>query len=210
MIIQYPENWIVSNDLEKDVAEKIFYLSRGINDFEFRQDGLEIIINPEISVSDRLHGDILELMTKLAESYKLSAHEILEKNDGKVLFTEDPYPELTENSLVIMTSPGVPVYQGLALNLITGLDKYFREYALTLGADEHMYPTTLPTLSLIRSGYLKSFPQHALLVGTIHHDLESLKAITEDYDKYSETGEVDNLISNHTQILAPTVCGHCF
>jgi len=210
MLVQYPDTWVDSKDLQKDVAEKIFYLSRQLEAYEFTEEGLLLTLCGSIVDEVQLIADVQDLMTKLAAAFKHCSHEILESGSHVASNTVGPDEVLDESRQIYMSSPGVPIFTGDFLKVKTAIDNYIRDYALEFGCEEHLYPTTVPSKSLINSGYLGSFPQHALLVGTVHHDLESLRAIAKEPEAYHDVSKIDDLVSNHAQVLAPTVCGHCF
>jgi len=208
--IGYPKKWTSSKDLEKDVLEKIFYLSENIKECIFAREGLKVTFYEQPINQEEFISSAENLLEKLAKYFCLSKHDVLETNQGCGINQNDPYKSLLESGDIQMTLPGVPILRYGALKLFKGIDGYLLDYALKLGCREEIYPTTLPTLSLLKSGYLNGFPQHALFVGAIHHDFDSLCAIANEPEKYAKPREIDNLIGNHMQVLAPTVCGHCF
>ncbi|MGD9601771.1 MAG: hypothetical protein AB7O21_02130 [Gammaproteobacteria bacterium] len=210
ILIEYPPGWRGNPELEKDVGEKIYYLSRLITGFSFTAQGLRLNLEAGRLDLVALKEDALELLRMLSASYQRATHTILAEGSGALEPAFDAFSALVSDRQIKMTLPGVPALRGDFLMLLQALDRAFREYGQGLGACEQRYGTTLPTRSLIDSGYLQSFPQHALLVGAIHHDLDSLQAIAAEPGRFSAVNELDTLVSDHHQILAPTVCGHCF
>lgn len=213
--VAYPQDWPREDkdaiELRKEISEKIYYLSDRIEDAAFGENGVNLTLSTPGPAPQGLEKSVTELITRLVRNLRMTAHDILDGHDGMLAAGEgDPYEYLASTGQVVMSLPGVPIFRGEFLRVHNGIDMFLRRYALDLGCREEKYPTTLSTLSLLKSGYLQGFPQHALLVGAIHHDMDSLQAIARDPDKYNNVQSVDTLVSNHGQILAPTVCGHCF
>ncbi len=212
IIVDFPENWTNFDAAKKDVAEQIYYVSEKISNFEFENKGLRLLFSTPLSEgeADAINDSASQLMQKCSDASAKTKDEVLEEYTGTVTGPDDPLAELLKSGQLHFNSDGIPSFEGDLFSLLKGLDQLFLDYALEIGCTEQGYPTTVPTLSLLNNGYLKSFPQHAILAGTIHQDFESLTAIASSPEDYSGVKDVDSLISNHNQVLCPTVCYHCF
>jgi seryl-tRNA synthetase len=69
----------------------------------------------------------------------------------------------------------------------------------------------LATKSLVANGYLHDFPHHALFAAPVKHDLRALQAVADIRQVSSEDFyQFNDYLGAPDQILAPTVCYHCF
>ncbi|MEP2705243.1 MAG: aminoacyl--tRNA ligase-related protein [Paracoccaceae bacterium] len=211
LIVDYPHSWVDSQACRKDVSEQIHYVSESIEGFSFRDEGLILSLNKQIDVNK---DDVISAAAHILETCSATAartqDEILEIHETALTPPENPLESLLNSGQVHFNSEGVPVFEGDFKTLLDRLDRLFLAYAQDIGCLEQTYATTVPTDSLLSNGYLKSFPQHAMLVGTVHQDLNSLGAIAQSPDLYSSFRDVDGLIDRHAQMLSPTVCYHCF
>jgi hypothetical protein len=112
---------------------------------------------------------------------------------------------------IVSTGRGKFIYRGDFLRVFLGLDSLLERYCLSAGAKSELYPSTVQTRTLLESGYLNLSPQLAFFVAPAHLDREALielgQSSTIDPDKRLETNSHLGLAD---QILAPTVCYHCF
>ncbi len=207
--VQFPEGWSGSDAARKDVAEQIFYVSSAIVEFEFQTDGLTLTLSDE-GDAEVIKRDAVELMQRCSDASKRTVDEVLEAEEFDINPPEDPLGELVESGQVHFNGDGLPVLEGNFLRLFRALDREIVQYADSIGCKEQEYGTTVRTNWLLKNGYLKSFPQHAMMVGTIHRDFESLNAIADNPDDYAEFDSVSPLISDFENTLSPTVCYHCF
>lgn len=210
LLVEYPENWSGAEAAKKDVAEQVFYVSPGVEGFDFVDDGIELLLQDSADDTDAIATATTTLLQRCADAAARTKDEVLEEFDGQLDPVEDVYNKLVERGDAHFNMSGVPVFEGEFLRLLDALDALFLDYAREIGCVEQAYPTTVPTKSLLENGYLKSFPQHARLVGTIHQDFESLTAIADQPDAFGDVDDVDPLVSSHAEVLSPTVCYHCF
>jgi hypothetical protein len=123
----------------------------------------------------------------------------------------DPMPSLLASRALVNTGRGRFVYGGLLLQIMDSLDRMIARYALQYGAEPQLYPATVSVDTLIRSGYLTTFPQHAYFVAPAALAGDSLAGIAAS----ARASDLDSPLARgwygaHDQVLAPTVCYHCF
>jgi seryl-tRNA synthetase len=150
------------------------------------------------------------LVRKVATSLRAAAENVLaEYIAAPATALPDPMPYLLSNNFLVLTGRGRFIYTGPMLQLMEALDRFLSNYAAQIGAEPHAYPTTVGTKTLLQSGYLKAFPQHALFVAPAAFSASSLTTI----GQCSSAGDLDapydeRIFANHDEILAPTVCYH--
>lgn len=122
----------------------------------------------------------------------------------------DPMPYLIEKGHVLQTGRGRFVYGGIVAKLLVALDSFIGSYARRRGAQELVFPTSVATETLLRSGYLRSFPHHALFVAPAKLSSRSLDYIGNCVSVSEiDARDTDPALGAHAEVLAPTVCYHC-
>lgn len=154
---------------------------------------------------------LIALVKSIGSNLRDSTDQLLFEHAAKRMEHRcDPMPFLSDHRCVVRTGPGRFVYAGLMQKLMTALDGVLFDYALSTAAEPQSYPTTVSTESLVRSGYLKAFPQHALFAAPAAFSQESLSKI----GQCRGVTDLESLwsakaLGAHDQILSPTVCYHC-
>jgi len=210
MIIEIPEYRQLNQEARKSLREQIYYVNEDILHCVLLDDVIEldVVHNSKIDPSI-LTNEIKSLVSNISRSFQRVASRIVFQNKGSGNNSNDPYDNLCSSGQAMLISPGMYAFQGQFLSLIMQLDKYFREYAVSLGSIEHFYPTLVPTRSLLENGYLKNFPQHAYLVASARHDLNVLEVLGSNTDSINND-DLYEVLGPHSHVLAPTVCYHCF
>ena len=118
-------------------------------------------------------------------------------------FNSDPMPTLIKTKQVIETYAGVYALQGDFLESINYMDSIFKKYAFKRGAIEQHFQPTLPTQSLLKNGYISSFPHHPLFVAPIERKIDSINSVAQrikdDNHGFNKKRLMD--VSNQTFII---------
>ena len=157
--------------------------------------------------------NITKVAKSILKSYERVEQVILYENEGSGKNKIDPMDQLILSRQVIETYPGVFALQGDILSILNKLDSQFKFYALEKDAVEQHFQPTLPAKSLIENGYLSRFPQHPLFVTNVFRDIDNINGLAQDAKEKSIDSIhkwLDKKLDTHKQILAPTVCYHCF
>ncbi len=211
MKINLPAGLFAHDEARKVFSEQVYYLDSSIEALNFDGDGVELTLTPGSIESEELTAKVLKLAEKTAHSFTKVRMTELFRFDGKITNHEDPFPHLSGTRQVVENAPGIFVYQGEFLKILRTVDHVFYKYALEHGALDQDYPSTVPVSSLMANGYLSGFPQHALLVSRFHSDLESIEgAATVARSDEKDPFELKPFLQQPEQVLAPTVCYHCF
>lgn len=166
-----------------------------------------------LEVSDgATHADLEQRGDSLARSIAAELRDateslLFEHAPASDATHEDPMRELLATRAVVRNGRGRYAYSGLMLTLLEGLDALVLAHSRELGAEPQIYPATVDAATLLRSGYLKAFPQHAYFVAPAAMTEGSLARVAAagDVSAFDTAAK----FGAHEQVLAPTVCYHC-
>jgi hypothetical protein len=152
------------------------------------------------------------VINDLAAGFRdLFATPLMQHHSTRAPAVIDPYDQLVANGCLSESSSGVFSYSGDFLKALRSLDSILFNFATSLGAAEEMYPSTVPTSLLQQSGYLNSFPHHALFVAPVRYKQESINVIRSLNMSEAESRENAGVhLGTPSLALAPTVCYHSF
>jgi seryl-tRNA synthetase len=142
----------------------------------------------------------------------VQAREVWRSSHPEVV-EPDVFEEMLARGIVSPSGEGQMAFAPPFTELLAGLDRWLRQLARrVVQADEHRYPTLLPTSVLARSGYVRSFPQFLLFAGRLHGDLDEYEAfLAELGDEPEAAGDVVGRHSTHAgYVLSPAVCYHVY
>lgn len=120
--------------------------------------------------------------------------------------------ELRARGLAFATGEGQMAVAQPVIGLMTRLDELLCGIATEgFGAVEYRYPTLLPTTALYRSGYLSSFPHHAMFTTRLHADLDSYRDFVDNLDGVENLRRsIMERCADADYCLPPTMCYHTF
>jgi seryl-tRNA synthetase len=211
VFIPFPERVSASHDLQKEIAEQLVYLSPNITAFSFDTEGIELRLSTPPSDPDVLKEMVHTLVSDTATTLGRVKSRTLYENAGHPQCVDDPYKQLVDSRQALPLMPGVFGFQGDFLRVMRRLDALLLTYALELGAVEQSYPTTLSTRTMAEVGYLSGFPQNVLFAAPVRHSMDSIDFVANKPEKFhQDLLTLREYLGPHSQMLAPTVCHHCF
>jgi len=162
-------------------------------------------------VSDNLRRQVESLALTISKNLRDAREQLLFEHLTPPSAQPDPMPALLASDTVIRTGRARFVFRGEMFQVLEGLDRMLLGHAREVAAEPQSYPATVHARTLMQSGYLKAFPQHAFFVAPAARSATSLHEI----GACTETSDLDRargapLFGSHDQVLAPTVCYHCF
>lgn len=208
MKLQFDLPETLSDEASKILREHIFYLDPLVETVEFAGMTGTVSLSARPASVDDLLASISSLAETTAKSFRRVREKVIFQHEGGGEHDIDPLPALIARKDVRRHAPGIFTFQGEFLRLWSGLDEFFRTYALSLGAIEQAYPPTVLAKSMMRNGYLSGFPHHALLVAGVGRTPDRVARFV-DACKAVEPIDSDTLAMPE-QVLAPTVCYRCF
>lgn len=203
----------LAREYQQEVIKNIYWIDPDIAEAAY-QDGSDEIIEIEYkgaNFPESTRQETEELALHIIRSIeRLQIRIIFDQTDLHVPYQSDPLPDLQASGAVTPLLDGGYAYSGIALKLMTGLDRAFREYALSLSSQEFSFPGLLSYDAARRCGYLESYPQHVNLVCHVHEDLDSLRGFRESAQKSQPPGSDHSFkhLETAEAILPPTICHH--
>jgi seryl-tRNA synthetase len=167
----------------------------------------------ELHLPDELDMDVAKreadaLLSTVVAGLRDGRERVLrEHNPATVMARLDPMAALVAKGEVRFTGRGRAVYGGCTKLLVDTLDVWLARLAMARGAVAQNYPTTVDRNSMVRAGYLRAFPHHAMFVAATAENSGSLNTVA------ATAAGVDiaaGALGPHDQVLAPTICYHCF
>ena len=199
-------------DFTKSIHESLPYYVEGFRRANFSHDGVEIFFESSRISDEEQRAKVKELIFSIAKSFRsIKSKKIKSNNPIREIEALDPYPDLLEKGDIKATGRGKFVYAGDVARVFEAIDSKVLEFCQSIGARSELYPTTVQTKTLLRSGYLEMHPQFAYFVAPAHLDQESLISIGDENILSIEHREQTTAhLSVPDQILSPTVCYHTF
>jgi seryl-tRNA synthetase len=167
----------------------------------------------ELQLPDDLDADASlrearELIAKIVAGLRDGRERVLhEFYPATATIWPDPMAALTGSGEVKFTGRGRAVYGGITKLAVDALDELLERLAIEHGAVPQNYPSTVNQTSMIRCGYLRAFPHHAMFVAATAESSQALKGVAESVEGSDIAA---GLLGPHDQVLSPTVCYHCF
>ena len=128
--------------------------------------------------ADALTARAIALVATLGKDLRDSTETVLfERAATAPPSVEDPTDALLREGALRLAGPGRFAYAGKLAYLMQRLDAFLGDFTASRGAEVETFPTTVATRTLMRSGYLRAFPQHALFVAPAALSAESLHAL---------------------------------
>lgn len=197
----------LSKEAMKSLRESSYYLDDSIVDVTISEGAICLTVASDHSIVE-IRNKLETLIAQTKKNFKRVREQRLSFSQGEGNFCQDPLPILLDLNLVHRHAPGVFSYSGWLADLILGLDDYFQNFALEIGAKNELYPPTVLSQSLIAAGYIKSFPHHALFVTPAKRQSKHIEAVARNKCAEDLIDPLD--LQSPEALLAPTICYRCF
>ena len=200
-----PNNYRWDNEAKKIFSESApYFFKKPIVALDADSVTISIDDPSDIAEAEKLLHSTLRDLTRSLRDLK---EQVLLNFSGSRSLAYDVYELLSASNSVIESSPGIYSYRGHFVSAMALVDSFIKRYSQSVAAREEVYPSTVPLASLHRSGYIESFPHHALFVSPIKLEndcLNNVKELVKEQDF-----DVRDLRAPR-EVMAPTVCHHFF
>jgi seryl-tRNA synthetase len=209
--IDMPPEFRWDSEIQKTVHESLPYQVPNFISATFEGRSISVKYRGPVAPHS-VEIEVAHLVYKIARGFRDVTETYLSGSEGAARLQDgDPFITLVENREVVSTGRGKFVYAKDFLRAFDGLDRLLEDYCVSRGAKRERYPSTVETKSLIDSGYLTLHPHLAYFVspGKLSRDALAELGKISILDPENRESAVANL-GSPDQILAPTVCYHCF
>lgn len=198
-----PANEMVQEEVLKQVA----HVSRSISGASFATEKTLVFDAPEGESQD-LHARVSKVAERVQRGLRSLTRTMV--FSSKAMATP-AFAEPTAIDGVDFLGRGQAALRGKALQVFTYFDRVFRDIGLAFDAEPVRVPTLIPTSTLARCDYFRSFP-HMVTFAT--HLEEDSQLIEEFRSRHSKLDDVDaDALRSMTRPeagLSPAVCYHTY
>jgi seryl-tRNA synthetase len=166
-----------------------------------------VLDNVPVAAEAQLARAALEAFVAARNEHERVDERCLHSFEGNHSLHDGVYEALVEQGAVLPTGFGKLAYTGIVADALQGLDRFFKERCLALGAQQEFYPPALEAESLLRAGYFNTLAQHSYFVSPLKTNLDALRAAGEG-EVLHASGE--KYLQAPCWVMSPTVCHHCF
>lgn len=167
------------------------YLSQNLNEYNLKNDILEVFCNDEDSAEIiRKLDDLQKMLNKLDNCEKLKTKIIEDYTYNNPQNHENVFKELIDNGDITEITEGSFSYSGLFLNVLDYFDKKIDAFANIQfeNVKKVVYPNLHPINDYIKGRYFESFPHYIMFQTELKNDLEI-------YNRCSKnTGEIKEIL----------------
>ncbi|ANZ40535.1 hypothetical protein BBK82_35555 [Lentzea guizhouensis] len=197
------------------LASRVFFVSESILDFTLVRAGGHVNAVDVVLAGD---ADTAELARKF-EFVVTNDVLVRRQVDQQVLWAvdttappRDVFDDLLAAGIATEAGEGQIALGEPALSLMDSLDGVLtRIVKAEFGAREYRYPTMIPTATMARSGYFRSFPQLMMFVARLHGDVDNYRRfLAELGDGTDVTPRLREHSGDFDHCLPPTMCFHTY
>jgi len=215
MLIPIDNRYKDNKAARKDLFEKIYYISEKISLYSYENGNIKVEFkdSPDDESLKLIEKEILNASKSIIQSFEKTKLEIIYENNIIPKFYEDPLTYLIESENVIQVSPGLFSFQKKFLEIINFVESQIKSFAVDdLQSVEQEYQSLLPMDSLIKNGYINSFPHHIMFASNVQRNKSKIKEMTNavNFKTNKLKREVLGKIETPHWALSPTVCYHTF
>ena len=210
MIIKF--NKEVNNNLKpailKVIRENLPYYFPNLKFIRISRSCIIFDFIKKIKNKKLIQKKLLSFINKTILDYSSLKYKILYKHKTiKQKKLKNPFEFLIKNNQINQNDRGKFVYRKNFSKLFFALDTLIKKEAIKHGATEEIYPSTIKTSTLIKSKYLKSFPQHAYFVAPSKVDQKILKKLNNyGVNSKNKKGIPNNVLGQLDHSLCPSAC----
>lgn len=211
--LQVPATEMAQEEITKQVA----FLASGISNVRFSADGASILFDnaaalPESQIED-LVKRAAELGNRMNRALRNLERKLVFQSSAAKAPSFDRSPFLSGEPVpgIHFLGTGQVALFGLPLKVFRYFDRIFTEFGAHWKAEAFHTPTLIPSTTLSRCDYFRSFPQNVTFASHLREDaqlIESFRARHQDLDCVDHLALGD--MATPEACLSPAVCYHCY
>lgn len=190
----------------EEIRKQAAFLSKSISQVSFSEDGGVVSFDAPAEEAENLEGELKRLAARITRG--------LRSLERKVIFasSSDPaFPDDSQFDGVHFLGTGQVALAGIPLRLFRYFDRVFEAFGDPWRAEPMLTPTLIPSGTLARCDYFRSFPHNVTFAAHLREDprlVESFRARHQTRDDLDETVLAD--MAQPETCLSPAVCYHLY
>ena len=199
-------NFYFTNEIKKNVLEKIFYFNPSIFKVNFTKNYVLIFLSE--NYNSKFEKKIIKNLKNIISSNTRISENVLYENKIKLKNKNfNAYKEMLKKKIIKKIGIGLYSFSDTYRKFEKKIDEIFKTKIKIKDFSQRRYSGLIPLNSLILNGYIKSFPQHCFFVSNPYHSLSSINSISKII---SDKKNLKKNTSFSDYTLSPTVCFNCF
>jgi hypothetical protein len=205
----------LDDEVIKQVCQYMYFLSDCVQSCSYVDDEFDVSIS-RVSVElgpEQIEAEILAAVERFRSvRAKRFSSVLCRKVSLEQTFTNNGEftNALLDSGALKRNLSGDFSYSGPLASFIFNLDSMLQAEFTKIGAVNELYSPFVSIDAIVKLGYLKSFPHHALFVAPARRGKEVYKELVEELND-TNTGILDSRYTGSSdRIAAPTVCYRCF
>ena len=211
--LQMPATEIAQEEITKQVA----FLASGISHVRFSSDGATLSFDSNQELDEAQRNDLLGRAAELANRMNralrnLERKLVYQSSAAKApSFDRSPFASGEPVAGIHFLGTGQVALSGIPLRLFRYFDRIFTEFGAHWKAEAFHTPTLIPSTTLSRCDYFRSFPQNVTFAAHLREDsqlIEQFRTRHQHIDHVDDAALGD--MTTPEACLSPAVCYHCY
>ena len=204
---------VLSIDEHEELSKQLYWVTDTIRLIEGRENKPVMCVTfdgePASDVAEELTTKAAQL---IATFNTLPEKIVYERKSTRGTGCQTSYADLQARGDIKNLGHGLHSYGGIVGKLFRALSELFLHEARTLGAEEFQFPALIRSDTLLKTGYIRSFPQHCHFVSHLDCCPSNLRAFRSEIDSNPDSIaiEIQKRQVAPEYALAPNVCYHCY
>ncbi|MCH8822177.1 MAG: hypothetical protein IH984_01590 [Planctomycetes bacterium] len=204
---------VLSVDEQEELSKQLYWVTDTIRLIEGRENKPVMCVTFDGEPATEFAEELTTKAAQLIASFNVIPQKIVyERKSTRGNGCQTSYADLQAIGDIKVLGHGLHSYGGIIGKLFRALGELFLNEARTLGAEEFQFPALIRCDTLLKTGYVHSFPQHCHFVSHLDCCSSNLRAFRSEID--SDPDSIDIEIKKRQvapeYALTPNVCYHCY
>lgn len=192
----------------EEIRKQVAFLSKNIQNVRFDGEGRRILFEGPDGQHDSVQDSVKKLATRIERALRNVERKLVFRSSAADNVRFEEHPDLTGIHFLGM---GQVALSGVPLQLYRYFDRAFEDFGRVWNAVPVLTPTLIPSGTLSRCDYFRSFPQSLTFAAHLREDTQVVDnfrarhATADDLD-HQTLGDLDT----PEACLSPAVCYHVY
>lgn len=193
---------------QEEIPKQIAFLSKNITDITFEENGAHLVFSAPESEAESLREQALKVASKMQRSLRGLARKLVFRSS-----TADSPRFLGEGLApgIHIMDRGQVALEGLPLRLYRYFDRTLEALGTPFSPEPLLTPTLIPSATLVKCDYFRSFPHVVSFVGHLPEDAALVEAFRARHESANELDpKALTEMAPPEACLSPAVCYHAY